>query len=125
MNTLDSNDMIYLDKYNIHTHKYLSYAEVQAIAEAVTKFDSWADREQCLDMLMLVFATDIGKDELEKHTHEELLRCGLIEDVRNNILNIYDIQNAIKYMESLSSVILGFIREYQKNPDILKNLIKE
>lgn len=125
MNILDSNDMVYLDKYNIHVHKYLSYAEVQAIAEAVTKFDSWADREQCSDMLMLLFVTDIGKDELEKHTHEELLRCGLIDDVRNIVLNVYDVKSAVKHMESLSSVVMGLIREYQKNPDMLKNLIKE
>lgn len=124
MITLDSNDLVYLDKYGIYIHKYLSYAQVQAIAEAVTKFDSWADREQCLDMLMLLFVTDIGKDELEKHEHEELLRCGLIDDVRCKICNLHEIDEAIKYMESFGSIALGILREYQKNPDTLKNLIK-
>ena len=125
MNTLDSNDMKYLEKYGIGVHEYLSYAQVQAIAEAVTKFGSWADRAQCYDMLMMLFVTDIGKEELEKHTHEELLRCGMIDAVKHEIHNLHDIDEAIKYMESLSTVAMSLIREYQKNPDMLKNLIKE
>ena len=59
-------------------NRYLTYAQIQQIVNAVEKAaqtdDGWATRETNIDMLVLYHATNLGKEKLEEIGHETLLQ---------------------------------------------------
>ena len=61
---------IHFGDYDISVNRYLTYAQIQSIVNQARQFESWADRQQCIDMLVLAFATDISKKELDAHNHD-------------------------------------------------------
>ena len=110
MKKLTVPENIYLEKFDVNVKPYLSYAEIQAISKAVNNFDSWAEREVNLDMLLLHFATDI-KDNVLQELSKEFQKEGLGEYTKNDT-NIFEkvtseerLHTAIKnceYMEELN-----------------------
>ena len=84
---------------------------MQKIIEAVNVQNSWAFRQQNIDMLVLLYATDIGKENLEKFTHDELLASGLIDAVFKNIKNIYQIEDGLRYTESIEQAIVKIAQQ--------------
>lgn len=123
-----------LGTYGIEVNDYLTYAQIQQIVNATLALskpdedgvthDSWAERQQNIDMLLLYHATDISKEEIEKYAHDEFLACGLIDAVKETVVNYYDIEAALEYTESLKRVvgqaILGI-----KNPETFKVLMEK
>ena len=81
MATIPEKETTYLAKYDVTVNRYLTYAQIQQIVEATMKFHTWAERQQNIDMLILIHATDMTVEEIEKYTHDELLQCGLIDEV--------------------------------------------
>ena len=106
MKEIKGNQTVYLEDYDVTVNKYLTYAQIQQIANAVVAAsandadDTWANRQTNIDMLMLYHATDIGKEKLEEIGHDNLLTSGLIDAVRYRIENLYDINEAIDYIEN-------------------------
>lgn len=100
MKELKKLDTIYLETYDVHVNSYLTYAQIQQIVNSLSKLESWAEKMQNIDMLVLYHATDIGQEELEKHDFDYFYESGLIEVVKKNILNYYLIDIAINYNES-------------------------
>lgn len=123
-----------LGAYGIAVNDYLTYAQIQQIVDSTLALNqpdengkthnTWAERQQNIDMLLLYHATDIGKENLEKYSHDEFLASGLIDAVKNTVVNYYDIETALEYSESLKRTIeqtfLGI-----KNPETLKVLMKK
>ena len=111
---------VYLEDYDITVNKYLTYAQIQQIANAVVAAsandadDTWANRETNIDMLMLYHATDIGKEKLEEIGHDNLLTSGLIDAVRYRIENLYDINEAIDYIENNQRAINKMLKSLPK-----------
>lgn len=95
----------------IEIKPYLEYAQVQQIADAVCKFDGWAMRQTNYDMLLLYHATNIPKEELENHSHEDFLDCGLIDYVKQNVRNIGQIDEAIKQNESIMNSLNKLLKK--------------
>lgn len=91
---------VYLGKYDVHVNPYLTYAEIQAIITSVKKFDTWAERNINTDVLLLHFATDITDEEIEKAGHDVLLKSGLIDAVKECVINLSDIYSAVEFDES-------------------------
>lgn len=112
MNKLIVPESIYLEKFDVKVKPYLSYAEIQAISKAVNNFDSWAEREVNLDMLLLHFATDIGDNVIQDNGHEVLLNSGLIDEVKKNIVNMDRVYEAIKYMKSVERSLSQILRYF-------------
>lgn len=116
---------IYLEKYDIHVNRYLTYAQIQQIVNAVIKFDTWAERQQNIDMLILYHATDIGAEKLEKIGIDNLLCSGVVINVKDCIQNYYDILDAIEYTESTQRALAQIVHklpEYSKQiEDMIKN----
>lgn len=100
MNEIKSKGSCYLDEFDINVNYYLTYAQIQQIVDSTAKLNSWSEREQNIDMLMLLHATDIGADILEQVGHDLLLQSGLIDTVRNHICNLSDIYKALNYTQS-------------------------
>ena len=120
MKEIKGNQTAYLEDYDITVNKYLTYAQIQQIANAVVAAsvndsdDTWANRQTNIDMLMLYHATDIGKEKLEEIGHDDLLTSGLIEAVRYRIENLYNIDAAIDYIENNQRAINKLLKSLPK-----------
>ena len=120
MKEIKGNQTVYLEDYDITVNKYLTYAQIQQIANAVVASsaddseDTWANRQTNIDMLMLYHATDITKEELEKVGHDDLLTSGLIQAVREQIKNYYEIFEAINYIEDNQRAIGKMLKSLPK-----------
>ena len=120
MKEIKGNQTVYLEDYDITVNKYLTYAQVQQIANAVVAAsmddseDTWANRQTNIDMLMLYHATDIGKEKLEEIGHDILLSSGLIKAVVNEIENYFDIYEAINYIEDNQRAIGKMLKSLPK-----------
>ena len=134
MKEIKGNQTVYLEDYDVTVNKYLTYAQIQQIANAVVAAsvndsdDTWANRQTNIDMLMLYHATDIGKEKLEEIGHNDLLTSGLIEAVRYRIENLYDINGAIDYIENNQRAINKLLKSLPKvleETKGLQNLMKK
>lgn len=125
MKEIKAMDKIYLKDYDVHVNPYLTYAQIQAIVNAVKQFNTWSARQQNIDMLVLHYATDIDKDELENYGHEHWLESGLIEEVDNRVRNIVEVYDALRYEESPMRVIMQIAKEMpefsKKVDEVMKN----
>ena len=120
MKEIKGNQTVYLEDYDITVNKYLTYAQIQQIANAVVAAsvndsdDTWANRQTNIDMLMLYHATDIGKEKLEEIGHDVLLTSGLIDAVRYRIENLYSVDEAIDYIENNQRAINKLLKSLPK-----------
>ena len=128
MKEIKGNQTVYLEDYDITVNKYLTYAQIQQIANAVVAAsandadDTWANRETNIDMLVLYHATDIGKEKLEEIGHDDLLTSGLIQAVREQIKNYYEIFEAIDYIENNQRAINKLLKSLPKVLEETKGL---
>ena len=128
MKEIKGNQTVYLEDYDITVNKYLTYAQIQQIANAVVAAsvndsdDTWANRETNIDMLMLYHATDICKEKLEEIGHDVLLTSGLIEAVRCRIENLYNVDDAIDYIENNQRAINKLLKSLPKVLEETKGL---
>ena len=128
MKEIKGNQTVYLADYDITVNKYLTYAQIQQIANAVVAAsmndsdDTWANRQTNIDMLMLYHATDIGKEKLEEIGHNDLLTSGLIDAVRYRIENIYSVNDAIDYIENNQRAINKLLKSLPKVLEETKGL---
>ena len=128
MKEIKGNQTVYLEDYDVTVNKYLTYAQIQQIANAVVAAsvndsdDTWANRQTNIDMLMLYHATDIGKEKLEEIGHDDLLTSGLIDAVRYRIENIYSVNDAIDYIENNQRAINKLLKSLPKVLEETKGL---
>ena len=128
MKEIKGNQTVYLEDYDITVNKYLTYAQIQQIANAVVAAsandadDTWANRQTNIDMLMLYHATDISKEKLEEIGHDALLTSGLIEAVRCCIENLYNVDEAIDYIENNQRAINKLLKSLPKVLEETKGL---
>ena len=110
--------VIHNDIYDIDIHQYLTYAQIQQIVNAVEGEskgnDSWSARQTNIDMLILMHTTDVGKEKLEEVGHEMLVKSGLMDCVRGNVINIKEVYNALDYTESLTRAGYKLLKDASK-----------
>ena len=122
MKEIKAMDKVYLEEYDVYVNPYLTYAQIQAIVNGVKGLDSWAEREQNIDMCVLAFATDIPTEKLEELGHDALLQSGLINAVMLEIKNLRNVYEAIEYTESIKCLLTQVIKnlpDYQKQLDAM------
>ncbi len=112
---------VHLDNYDIDVQPYLTSGQIQSIATAVSQFDDWKDREQAVDMMLLYYVTNMGKEKIEEVGHDKLLCSGLIDEVKINVLNFWQIYKAIDYTESFNRMLIQISK---KMPDLMAKLEK-
>ena len=76
--------------------------------------DSWSARQTNIDMLVLMHTTDIGKEKLEEVGHEMFVMSGLMDCVRDNVINIDEVYNALDYTESLTRAGYKLLKDASK-----------
>ena len=125
MKEIKAMDKVYLEEYDVHVNPYLTYAQIQAIVNGVKSLDSWAEREQNIDMCVLAFATDIPTEKLEELGHDVLLQSGLIDEVICGIRNINRVYNAIEYTESTKRALAQIVKALPKYQEQLDAVVKK
>ena len=111
MKELKATEQVYLEQYDVRVNRYLTLAQIQQIVNAIKVFDTWAEREQNKNMLVLYHATDIGKEALEASDYDLLQSSGLIDNVLDCIVNFYDIDKALDWTESTQRALAQIIKD--------------
>lgn len=114
-----------LEDFDVAVNRYLTYAQIQAIANAVEQFDTWSEREQNIDMLVLANATDISDEELMNYSHDLLLSSGLIDEVKFHVVNLYEIYHAIQYKTSNEHIIKEISNALKDNKGAIEGMVKK
>ena len=125
MKEIKAMDKVYLEEFDVYVNPYLTYAQIQAIVNGVKSLDSWAEREQNIDMCVLAFATDIPTDKLEELGHDALLQSGLINAVCGEIKNLFSVYEAIEYTESTKRALAQIIKALPKYQEQLDAVVKK
>lgn len=125
MKEIKAMDKVYLEEYDVYVNPYLTYAQTQAIVNGVKSLDSWAEREQNIDMCVLAFATDIPTEKLEELGHDALLQSGLINAVCGEIKNLFSVYEAIEYTESTKRALAQIIKALPKYQEQLDAVVKK
>ena len=113
---------IVLNDFNVSVNPYLTYAQIQYIVNEVCKFDSWAERQQNIDLLLLHYVTDITDEEINEYGHELLLQSGLIDAVKKNVSNLKQIYKAIDYTQSTQRMFQQVLKEMPKYINSIKEV---
>lgn len=114
----------YLEKYDVTVKPFLTYAEIQMIINGMKKYSTWSERETCKDMMTMLYATNVTKEELEEIGHDTLLESGLIDAVRYSIHNFEDIDRGIGYEESLMKTLGVLTTKLPEIADRVKEVTK-
>nr|DAE59966.1 MAG TPA: hypothetical protein [Caudoviricetes sp.] len=109
----------FLKEFDVEVNQYLTYAQIVQISQAVSQFTNWAERQQNIDILVLFHATNMGKERIESMTHDEMLTSGLLEAVKNNVVNYYQIKDCIDYTDSIQRALSQIAKRL---PEITNNL---
>ena len=125
MKEIKKENKLYLSDYDINVSPYLTYAEIQTIANKVKSLDSWAEREETIDMYVLYFATDIGKANIDNYNHDTWLKSGIIDAVESRIKNLAQITEAIKYEESPMRILMQISKEMPEFSKKLDEVLKD
>ena len=125
MKEIKAMDKVYLEEFDVYVNPYLTYAQIQAIVNGVKSLDSWAEREQNIDMCVLAFATDIPTEKLEEVGHDALLQSGLINAVCGEIKNLFSVYEAIEYTESTKRALTQIIKALPKYQEQLDAVVKK
>ena len=125
MKEIKNESKLYLSHYDIPVSPYLTYAEIQTIANKVKALDSWAEREETIDMYVLYFATDIGKTNIDNYNHDTWLKSGVIDAVKSYIKNLEQITEAIKYEESPMRILMQISKEMPEFSKKLDEVLKD
>lgn len=104
--------------YDIEVKRYLSLAEIQTIVNGTITFATWAEREQNIDMMLLLLATNIGEEAIQEKGHDYFLNTGIIKYVKEQVENFDKIAEAIKWTEStersLAQILKVLNTEFKK-----------
>lgn len=119
MKEIKNIEKIYLEKFDIYVDPYLTYEQIQQIIRAIVSQDDWAVRQQIVDMLILYHLTDVSQEELEKVGHDDLLKSGLIDEVKAVVKNLNQIQDALNYTQSLPRALKQIS---EKLPELRKTI---
>lgn len=106
----------------IVVNPYLTYAQIQQIVNAVIKFDTWAERQQNIDILLLYYTTSFTKEEIEEYGHEALLQSGIIDEVKANVKNFGQIHEALAYTQSVEKSLASISKHL---PEVIKDVMKK
>lgn len=109
---------IHDNEYDIEINPLLSATQIDKIAQAAIKLETYLEREQMICYLVLNYCTNIDKEIIEDTDPDVIMRSGLWEAVKTAIYNFYEIEDAIKFYESP-------VRMLAEIADVLPDLTKQ
>lgn len=115
---------IYLEDYDVNVNCYLTVEQIQRIVDATKKFNTWEEREQNKNMLVLYFATDVNQEELIQYDYDTLHQSGFVNAVIGEILNYEDIDKALNWTESTQKAISQILKQLAPEINQLKSKVE-
>lgn len=112
---------VYNEEYDITTDCFLSSEQIEEIAMEVIKLPSYIEREQMICYKVLRSCTNIGADVIENTNPNFIEKSGLWNTVKNCIYNFYELENAIKFYESVTRLLSDISGTL---PDLISELHK-
>ena len=67
--------------------------------------ETFEERENTIDYLLLIFATNIGKEKIDELGPDIFVESGLVDEVKNSIKNIDKLFEGIAYHESVGKAL--------------------
>lgn len=104
----------------VYVKEYLTYDQIQRIAEEVVKLSSWAERQQMIDFMTLCYVLDVDREEIYKVRHDGLLTSGLLEFIKTAVKNYYQIKDAVDYEDSFNKQLNRLMEQL---PQVAKDAI--
>ena len=98
----------------IKVNRYLTYAQIQQIVNSTIRLDSWSEREENIDILILYHATNLTKKQIEEIGHEAFIDSGVMEEIRSAVVNISKVYEAISYTESTARAVAKIAKDLPK-----------
>lgn len=112
----------YLENYDIEVKQYLTFSQIQEIINSILQVDTYEERENTINYLLLVFMTNIGKEVVDELGPDIFVESGLMSEVKNSIKNIDKLYEGIAYHEStgkalreISKSLPIYLEEMKKN----------
>ena len=121
MKEIKLTDSVYLKDFDVKVNPYLTYAQIQSIVNAVCQFNTWAERMQNIDILLLYYATNLNKEDIEEYGHDTLLQSGIIDEVKANVKNFSQICEALTYTQSIEKSLAVISKQL---PEIIEDVRK-
>lgn len=109
---------IHDNEYDVEINPLLSATQIDKIAQAVIKLETYLEREQMICYLVLNYCTNIDKEIIEDTDPDVIMRSGLWEAVKTAVYNFYEIEDAINFYESP-------VRMLVEIADVLPDLTKQ
>ena len=116
-------DPIYLNS-DISVKPYLTYAQIQAIVNQVCKFETWSERNEAIDIMLLHFATNLTDEEIKGVKHEDWIQSGIMDEIKSKIKNLHLIQEGVDYTQSVGKALLQIAKEMPELLEPLKGAVK-
>lgn len=114
-----------LEKFDVKVNPYLTLAQIQNIINNVSKFNTYAERQETINYMLLCYATDIGQDGVDKLDPELVVTSGLIDAVKDRIINLYDIEDAITYHESVGKALSEVAKSIPQLSEMISKVDKD
>lgn len=112
----------YLENYDVEVNQYLTFSQIQEIINSVLQSETFEERENTIDYLLLVLCTNIQKEKIDELGPDIFVESGLIDEVKNSIKNIDKLYEGIAYHEStgkalreISKSLPIYLEEMKKN----------
>lgn len=106
---------VYLEEFDVNVNCYLTLAQIQQIVNAMSRFQSWSEREQNKNILILYHTTDIGKEKIEEYDYDTFQNSGLLDAVLSKIENLNKLDEAITYTESIHRAMNQIYKEVMRS----------
>lgn len=114
---------VHLDEYDIDVNEGLTLSQIDAIAKSIIKYDTYGEREANKIALVMYYATSLSKEEIEEIGVDNMVATGFVSRVSGIIGNYYDIDDAVRYYESLER-IAGQFAKAMKDPKVKEMINK-
>lgn len=127
---------VHLGEYDINVKTYLTYSQIQQIVDNYQvleklksddgrKYDYWAARQQHIDMALLLNVTDISEEDLRKVSHDQFLFNGVIDKVKECVVNYNQLIEAFDYSEAWDKTLAKIVDSFTNVLKVNKYDIKK
>lgn len=126
MKELKELSSIYLKDFDVEVRPYLSLSQIQKIINEVLLVNNFEERESIIDYLILCYCTNIEQKRIDELGADIFIQSGLMDEIKNNIVNFDKLIEGIKYHESTGKALRMIAKNIPEDfSHILKNDISE
>lgn len=113
---------IYLEEFDIHVKRYLTISQIQKIIDEALMVGNFEERESIIDYLTLCYCTDIGQKEIDELGPDILIQSGLMDKVKESIINWNKLNEGLVYHESTGRALRMIAKQMPDNwGDLISN----